>query len=86
MIKKLPIYTYNYKNSTETVTGIMAQDLLEIQPQELDLVSNINATGKDDDYMSIKNDKLMFILMKAIQEQEEKINYLEQELNKIKNN
>lgn len=86
IIKKLPIYTYNYKNSTETVTGIMAQDLLEIQPQELDLVSNINATGKNDDYMSIKNDKLMFVLMKAIQEQQEKINYLEEELNKLKNN
>lgn len=86
VIKKLPIYTYNYKNSTETVTGIMAQDLLEIQPQELDLVSNVNATGKNDDYMSIKNDKLMFVLMKAIQEQQEKINYLEQELSKIKNN
>ena len=86
LIQKLPIYTYNYKNNSETVTGIMAQDLLEIQPKELNLVSNTTATGENDDYMSIKNDKLMFVLMKAIQEQQEKINYLEEELNKLKNN
>ena len=79
-------YIYNYKNSNETVTGIIAQDLLEVQPKELDLVSNVNATGENNDFMSIKNDKLMFVLMKAIQEQQEKIEYLEQELNKIKNN
>ena len=86
IIKKLPVYIYNYKNSNETVTGIIAQDLLEVQPKELDLVSNVNATGENNDFMSIKNDKLMFVLMKAIQEQQEKIEYLEQELNKIKNN
>lgn len=86
LINKLPVYTYNYKNNTETVTGILAQDLLEAQPKELDLVSNINASGENGDYMSIKNDKFMFVLMKAIQEQQEKINYLEEELNKLKNN
>lgn len=86
LINKLPVYTYNYKNNTETVTGILAQDLLEAQPKELDLVSNINASGENGDYMSIKNDKFMFVLMKAIQEQQEKINHLEEELNKLKNN
>ena len=86
LIQKLPIYTYNYKNNNETVTGVMAQDLLEIQPKELNLVSNTTATGENGDYMSIKNDKLIFVLMKAIQEQQEKINHLEEELNKLKNN
>ena len=84
LIKKLPVYTYNYKNKTETVTGILAQDLLEAQPEELDLVSNVNATGENGDYMSIKNDKLVFILMKAIQEQQEQIEKLQEELNKLK--
>jgi hypothetical protein len=68
LINKLPVYTFNYKNSSEVVTGILAQDLLKEQPKELNLVSNIEATGLDGDYMSIKNDKLIFILMKAIQE------------------
>ena len=64
----------------------MAQELLEAQPKELDLVSNINASGENGDYMSIKNDKLMFVLMKAIQEQQEKIEALEYELQCLKNN
>lgn len=85
LIKKLPVYIYNYKNSDETVTGILAQDLLEVQPEELDLVSNINATGENNDYMSIKNDKLMFVLMKAIQEQQEEIEQLKSEIANIKN-
>ena len=76
LIKKLPVYIYNYKNQTETVTGILAQDLLEAQPKELDLVSNITASGENGDYMSIKNDKLMFVLMKAIQEQQQQIERL----------
>lgn len=84
LIKKLPVYIYNYKNNNETVTGILAQDLLEVQPKELNLVSNINATGENNDYMSIKNDKLMFVLMKAIQEQQEQIEQLKSEIDNIK--
>ena len=84
LIKKLPVYIYNYKNNNETVTGILAQDLLEAQPEELNLVSNINATGENNDYMSIKNDKLMFVLMKAIQEQQEQIEQLKSEIDNIK--
>ena len=84
LIKKLPVYIYNYKNSNETVTGILAQDLLEAQPEELNRVSNINATGENNDYMSIKNDKLMFVLMKAIQEQQEQIEQLKSEIDNIK--
>ena len=84
LIKKLPIYTYNYKNKSENLTGILAQDLLEAQPKELDLVSNTNATGENGDYMSIKNDKLMFVLMKAIQEQQKQIEKLQAELQQLK--
>lgn len=84
LISKLPVYTFNYKNKTENITGILAQDLLEAQPKELDLVSNVNATGENNDYMSIKNDKLMFVLMKAIQEQQEQIKKLEEEITSLK--
>ena len=84
LINKLPVYIYNYKNNTETVTGILAQDLLEAQPEGLDLVSNVNATGENGDYMSIKNDKLMFVLMKAIQEQQKQINTLKAEIEQLK--
>ena len=80
LIKKLQIYTYNYINKPESVTGIMAQELLKAQPKELDLVSNVNATGENGDYMSIKNDKLMFVLMKAIQEQQKEIEELKSKI------
>lgn len=80
LINKLQIYTYNYINKPESVTGIMAQELLEAQPKELDLVSNINASGENGDYMSIKNDKLMFVLMKAIQEQQKEIEELKSKI------
>ena len=86
LIKKLPIYNYNYKQQpNEHMIGILAQDLLVAQPSELDLVSNINATGENGDFMSIKNDKLIFILMKAIQEQQEEIENLKDKIEKIKN-
>lgn len=84
LIEKLPIYTYNYKNNNETVTGILAQDLLIAQPSNLELVSNTNASGENNDYMSIKNDKLMFVLMKAIQEQQEQIKKLQSEIEILK--
>lgn len=84
VINNLQIYNFNYKGATEVVTGILAQDLLEAQPKDLDLVSNINATGENGDYMSIKNDKLMFVLMKAIQEQQEQIETLKAEIEKLK--
>lgn len=84
-IKKLSVYTYNYKGQEETVTGILAQDLLANQPKELNLVSNEKATGINNDYMSIKNDKLMFVLLKAIQEQEQKIEELEHRLKELQN-
>lgn len=80
LIKKVQVYNYQYKNTNDRVTGIMAQDLLEAQPKELDLVSNVQATGEDGDYMSIKTDKLVSVLWKAIQEQQEQIEELKQEL------
>ena len=85
LIKKLPVYIYNYKNQTETVTGILAQDLLESQPAELNLVSNTEATGVNGDYMSIKSDKIMFVLLKAIQEQQKQIEILEQKIENLIN-
>ena len=57
----------------------MAQDLLPYQEQ-LQLVSNEKATGENNDYMSIKDNKLIFILWKAIQEQQEEINKLKEQL------
>ena len=80
MIKNLPVYTFNYKENNEPSIGIMAQDLLKFQSEDLDLVVNKDATGKDNDYMSIKEDKLIYILMKAIQEQQSEIEALKSKI------
>ena len=81
LISSVPVYSYKYKNDiTNTSTiGIMAQDLLPYQEQ-LQLVSNEKATGENNDYMLIKDNKLIFILWKAIQEQQEEINKLKEQL------
>ena len=80
LIKDLSIYTFKYKENNEPSIGIMAQDLLELQPDGLDLVVNKDATGEDNDYMSIKEDKLIYILMKAIQEQQIEIEELKSKI------
>ena len=80
LIKDLSIYTFKYKENNEPSIGIMAQDLLKLQSDGLDLVVNKNATGKDNDYMSIKEDKLIYILMKAIQEQQSEIEALKSKI------
>lgn len=83
LINKLSLYTFNYKSSADTVPGILAQDLLEVQPEGLDLVDNIYARGKDNDYMSIKESKLIFVLMQAIKEQQAQIEDLKAQIKNL---
>lgn len=83
IINKLPIYTFNYKDKIDVVPGILAQDLLETQPEELNLVDNIAATGENGDYMSIKADKLIFVLMQAIKEQQVQIDDLKAQIKNL---
>lgn len=83
LINKLSLYTFNYKNTAGTVPGILAQDLLTAQPEELDLVDNIAATGENGDYMSIKEGKLIFVLMQAIKEQQAQIDDLKAQIKNL---
>ena len=80
VIKQLPVYSFNYKNKTETIPGILAQDLLELG-LPVELVNNTNASGENDDYMTIKESKLIYILLKAIQEQQAEIEELKKQIN-----
>ena len=83
LINKLSLYTFNYKDKTDVVPGILAQDLLEVQPEELNLVDNIAATGENGDYMSIKESKLIFVLMQAIKEQQAQIEDLKAQIKNL---
>lgn len=74
-VNSVPTYTFNYYNQTKPSLGIMAQDIKTPELQEL-LIDNLEASGQDNDYMSIRESKLVYILWKAIQEQQDIIQKL----------
>ena len=77
IIKSLPIYTFNYKETGSPAIGLIAQDAVKISfGSDFSLVNNPTASGENGDYMTIKESKLIYILWKAIQEQQEQINDL----------
>ena len=83
-INNLSVYQFNYKGKEDTIPGVLAQDVLNCQPEGMSLVDNIEASGENGDYMSIKEDKFIFILMRAIQELKEDNDNLRYELNQLK--
>lgn len=84
IVKALPIYNYTLKEDNQKTIGIMAQDALDINLGDFELVKNKEATGKDGDYMAIKESKLVYVAWKAIQEQEEIIEKQQQEIDELK--
>ena len=83
LVNATPVYSFNYKSDHDRVVSILAQDLLENQPENLDLVNDKDADGINK-FMSIKSDKLTFVLWKAVQELSDKVDRLERELEEIK--
>ena len=45
-------------------------------------IDNLDATGENDDYMSVHESKLVYILWKAVQELSAEVNELKKQLNK----
>lgn len=82
LVKKVQLYSFKYKESNQPSIGIIAQDVKDININGFDLVDNKDATGENFDYMSIHESKLIYILWKAIQEQQKEIEELRQQLNK----
>lgn len=80
IVNSLPVYNFNYKNSEKPSIGVIAQEALDFNINGFSLVENENATGEEGDYMSIKESKLIYILWKAIQEQQKEIEELKLQL------
>jgi hypothetical protein len=80
IINAVQVYTFNYKNSDKTTIGLIAQEMLPYNLDGATFVSNPDATGEDGDYMSITESKLVYLLLKGIQEQQEQINQLKQRI------
>ena len=83
-ISNLNVYQFNYKGKNDTIPGVLAQDVLNSQPEGLSLVDNIDASGENGDYMSIKEDKFIFLLMRAVQELKEDNDALRYEIEQLK--
>lgn len=81
LIKKVPLYSFKYKESNQPSIGIIAQDVQDININGFELVDNKEASGANFDYMSIHESKLIYILWKAIQEQQKEIEKLKQLIN-----
>lgn len=76
LIKKVQLYSFKYKESNQSSIGIIAQDVQDININGFELVDNKEASGANFDYMSIHESKLVYILWKAIQEQQKEIEEL----------
>ena len=76
LIVSTPVYTFNYKKDpTIPVIGIMAQDVLDKNINDFNLVKK-NGNG----YYEIKESKMIYILWKAVQEQQKQIEALQARL------
>lgn len=86
-LSNLKLYSYNYKSDNSQSIGIIAQEV-EQQPVK-DLfnqeILNLANTPKDDKaFYTIKQDKLVYLCIKAIQEQNEEIKKLKREIEDLK--
>lgn len=60
-INSISVYSFNYKNNSVPTIGIMAQDIYDSELQKF-LVDNIEATGLNEDYMSLRESKIVYVL------------------------
>lgn len=76
LVVSTPVYTFNYKkHPTIPVIGIMAQDVLNKNINDFNLVKE-SSSG----YYEIKESKMIYILWKAVQEQQKQIEALQARL------
>ena len=85
IINSLQTYTFNYKNNSTTSYGILAQDLVDTKINDFSFIDNIAATGIDDDYMKVKESKLVYLLLEGLKAQQKEIEELKLQLEELKN-
>ena len=82
LIMKTQLYSFKYKDLDVPSIGIIAQDVQDVDFDGFTIVDNKEATGQDMDYMSVHESKLVYILWKAIQEQQKEIEELKAQIKK----
>lgn len=68
IINGLQTYTYTYLDNNEPSYGVMAQDLFNTKINDFSFVSNPTASGKNGDYMGVKESKLVYLALEAIKQ------------------
>ena len=82
IVKSLPVYTFNYKTKPEELTiGLIAQEAAEYELDNFNMVDNLDASGENNDFMQMKESKLVYVLWKAVQELSEEVESLKAQLN-----
>lgn len=82
LIINTQLYSFKYKDLDTPSIGIIAQDVQDVDFDGFSLVDNKEATGQDMDYMSIHESKLIYVLWKAVQEQQKEIEELKAQIKK----
>lgn len=85
IINKIQTFTYKYKDTKQVSYGVMAQDLLDIKINDFSFVENAAATGENGDYMSVRESKLVYLLLEGIKELQIEVNNLRKEVEELKN-
>ena len=84
VVKNLPVYTFQYLNSEESVIGLIAQEAAEFNLDGFNMVDNLTATGEKDDFMQMKESKLVYVLWKAVQELSAEVEELKTQIASLK--
>ena len=85
IINQIQTFTYKYKDTKQVSYGVMAQDLLDIKINDFSFVENTAATGENGDYMSVRESKLVYLLLEGIKELQIEVNNLRKEVEELKN-
>lgn len=81
-VNALPVYTFNYTTQPDNTTiGLIAQEAAEHNLDGFSMVDNLNASGENNDFMQMKESKLVYVLWKAVQELSAEVESLKAQLN-----
>lgn len=86
-LSNLKLYSYNYKSDNSKSIGIIAQEVEQQPIKDLnneEILNLANAPKDDKAFYTIKQDKLVYLCIKAIQEQNEEIKILKKEIENLK--
>lgn len=84
VVKNLPVYTFRYLNSEESVIGLIAQEAAEHDLDGFNMVTNLDASGEFGDFMQMKESKLVYVLWKAVQELSAEVEDLKSQIASLK--